>query len=90
MQRHQGGVDGDGDDREVEIVKHDVDVLVDPSLEAQVQVQRPAADVLQGAGVIRPARAKQKKGRRGKNAKDKLTNASSDKTLPTPTCNRHL
>lgn len=58
-------MDGDGDDGEVEVVEHDVDVLVDPSLEAQVQVQRPAADVLQGAGVVRPARGKQKKRRRG-------------------------
>lgn len=48
-------MDGDGNDGEVEVVKHDVDVLVDSSLEAQVQVQRPATDVLQRAGIIRPA-----------------------------------
>lgn len=54
-------MDGDGNDREVEVVKHDVDVLVDSSLEAQVQVQRPATDVLQRAGIIRPVCMKYKK-----------------------------
>lgn len=58
MQRHQGGVDGDGDDRQMEVVEHDVDVLVDASLEAKVQTERAAADVLQRAGIIWPAEIK--------------------------------
>lgn len=34
-------------DRQVEIVKHDVDVLVDASLEAKVQTKCAPADILQ-------------------------------------------
>lgn len=39
-------MDGDGDDRQVEVVKHDVDVLVDSSLKAQVQTKCAATDAL--------------------------------------------
>lgn len=34
MQRHQGGMDGYRDDRQMEVVKHDIDMLVDASLKA--------------------------------------------------------
>ena len=47
-------MDQHGDDGQVEVVEHDVDMLMDASLEAKVQAQRPAADALQGAGVLRP------------------------------------
>lgn len=33
-------------DRQMEVVKHDVDVLVDASLEAKVQTECAAADIL--------------------------------------------
>lgn len=49
-------MDCDGHDREVEVVEHDVGVVVEAPVEAQVQLQRPAADQLQGAQVVRPAR----------------------------------
>lgn len=47
-------MDGDRYDRQVEIVKHDVDVLVDASVEAKVQAQGPAADTLQRGGLLWP------------------------------------
>lgn len=46
MQRHKRGMDGYRDDRQVEVVKHDIDVLVDASLKAKVQTKCAATDVL--------------------------------------------
>lgn len=46
MKCHQGGVDSYGDDRKVEVVKHDIDMLVDASLKAKVQTQCAATDIL--------------------------------------------
>lgn len=64
-------MDGNGNDREVKVVKHDIDVLVDSSLQAQVQVQCPATDVLQRAGIFRPARVKTgEKKQKNKNKKE--------------------
>lgn len=42
------------DDRQVEVVKHDVDVLVDASVEAKVQTQRSTADALERTWVLGP------------------------------------
>ena len=39
-------MDSNGDDRQVEIVKHDIDVLVDASLKAKVQTKCATTDVL--------------------------------------------
>lgn len=39
-------MDGYRDDRQVEVVKHDIDVLVDASLQAQVQTKCAATDIL--------------------------------------------
>lgn len=87
-------MDGNGNDREVKVVKHDIDVLVDSSLQAQVQVQCPATDVLQRAGIFRPARVKtgEKKTKKsqGTTRDRKFTNPSGNKTVTTPTCSRHL
>lgn len=47
-------MDGGRDDRQVEVVKHDIDVLVDASVEAKVQAQRSTADALQRTGVVGP------------------------------------
>lgn len=47
MEGHQGGVDDDRNDRQVEVVKHDVGVLVDASLEAKVQTKCAPTDILQ-------------------------------------------
>lgn len=47
MQCDQRGVDGDGDDRQVKVVKHDIDVLVHASMETKMQSQSPTADTLQ-------------------------------------------
>lgn len=46
MKCHQRGVDGYRDDRKVEVVKHDIDVLVDASLKAKVQTKCAATDIL--------------------------------------------
>lgn len=54
MQGHQWGVDGGRDDRQVKVVKHDIDVLVDASVEAKVQAQQSTADALERTRVIRP------------------------------------
>lgn len=51
-------MDGHGDDRQVEVVKHDVDVLVDASLEAKVQTKGAAADILERAGIVWPVEMK--------------------------------
>lgn len=47
-------MDGYRDDRQVEVVKHDIDVLVDASLKAKVQTKCAATDILQRARIIRP------------------------------------
>lgn len=47
MEGHQGGVDDYRNDRQVEVIKHDVDVLVDASLKAKVQMECAAANILQ-------------------------------------------
>lgn len=39
-------MDSYGDDRKVEVVKHDIDMLVDASLKAKVQTQCAATDIL--------------------------------------------
>lgn len=49
-------MNGYRDDRQVEIVKHDVDVLVDASLKAKVQTECAAADVLERAWIIWPVK----------------------------------
>lgn len=54
MEGHQGGVDDYRNDRQVEVVKHDVGVLVDASLEAKVQTKRAPADILQRAWLFWP------------------------------------
>lgn len=37
VQGHQGAMDGHGDDGQVEVVEHDVDVLMDSPLEVKVE-----------------------------------------------------
>lgn len=54
MQGHQWCVDSGRDDRQVEVVKHDVDVLVDASVEAKVQTQRSTADALERTRILGP------------------------------------
>lgn len=39
-------MDGYRDDRQVEVVEHDIDMLVDASLKAKVQTKCAAADIL--------------------------------------------
>lgn len=39
-------MDGYRDDRQVEVVKHDIDVLVDASLKGKVQTKCAATDIL--------------------------------------------
>lgn len=39
-------MDSYGDDRQVEVVKHDIDVLMDASLKAKVQTKCAATDIL--------------------------------------------
>ena len=46
MKCHEGGMDGYGHDRQVEVVKHDINVLVDASLKAKVQTDCAATDIL--------------------------------------------
>lgn len=58
MQCHQRGMDGYGDDRQVEVVKHDIDVLVDASLEAKVHSKSSATDILERAWIIWPMEIK--------------------------------
>lgn len=54
-------MDSGRDDRQVEVVKHDIDVLVDASMEAKVQTQRSTADALERTRVLGPKhRQKQK------------------------------
>lgn len=55
MQGHQGGVQAEGQGRQVEVVEHDAGVMVQAVGGAEVQAQRAAADLLQGAQVLRPA-----------------------------------
>lgn len=55
VQGNQGCVDGHRDDRQVEVVEHDIDVLVDASVQAKVQAERTTADVLQGAELLGPS-----------------------------------
>ncbi len=50
MQGHQWCVDRGRDDRQVEVVKHDVDILMDASVEAKVQTQRSTTDALERTG----------------------------------------
>ena len=45
-------MDGHGDDRQVEVVKHNVDLLVDAFLEAKVQTKNATADALERALVL--------------------------------------
>ena len=52
VQGDQGGVDRHGDDREVEVVEHNVDLLVDAFLEAKVQTKNATADALERALVL--------------------------------------
>lgn len=47
-------MDGGRDDRQVEVVKHYVDVLVDASVEAKVQTQCATADALERTRVLGP------------------------------------
>lgn len=54
MERHQGGMNGHRDDRKVEVVKHDINMLVDASLKAKVQTKCATTDVLQRGRVIGP------------------------------------
>lgn len=54
MQGHQWSVDCGRDDRQVEVVKHDIDVVVDASVKAKVQTQRTTADALQRTWLLRP------------------------------------
>lgn len=42
-------MDNHRDDRKVEIIKHNINVLVDASIEAKVQTKYAATDILQGA-----------------------------------------
>lgn len=46
-------MDGHGHDRQVEVVKHDIDLLVDASVKAKVQSEGAAADILESARVLR-------------------------------------
>lgn len=46
MECHKGSMDDYRDDGQVEIVKHNMNVLVDASLEAKVQTKYAATDVL--------------------------------------------
>lgn len=39
-------MDGYGNDRQVEVVKHDIDMLMDASLKAKVQTECAATDIL--------------------------------------------
>ena len=52
VQGDQGGVDRHGDDRQVEVVEHNVDLLVDAFLEAKVQTKNATADALERALVL--------------------------------------
>ncbi len=54
MQGHQWCVDRGRDDRQVEVVKHDVDFLMDASVEAKVQTQRSTTDALERTRVLGP------------------------------------
>lgn len=45
-------MDGHRDDRQMEVVKHDVNVLVDAPLEAKVQMKYAAAYILQTSWVF--------------------------------------
>lgn len=47
-------MDSGRDDRQVEVVKHDVDVLVDASVETKVQTQCSTADALERTRVLGP------------------------------------
>lgn len=55
VQGHQGGVHGDGDHGEVEVVEHDGDVVVQPPAGVEVQAQCAAADHGHGRDVPQPA-----------------------------------
>lgn len=53
-------MDGDRNDRQVEIVKHDIDVLVYAFLKAKVQMKSTATNILQRVWIIRPGGIKRK------------------------------
>lgn len=46
MKRDEGRVNSNRHDRKMEVVKHDINVLVDASLKAKVQTKCAAADIL--------------------------------------------
>jgi len=52
VQGDQRGVDRHGDDGQVEVVEHDVDVLVDAFLKAKVQTENATADTLESARIL--------------------------------------
>lgn len=51
-------MDGYRHDRQVEVVKHDIDVLVDASLKAKVQTKCAATDILERAWITWPVEIK--------------------------------
>lgn len=51
-------MDGYRNDRQVEVVEHDIDMLVDASLKAKVQTKCAATDILQSAWIIWPVEIK--------------------------------
>lgn len=44
VQCHQGGVNRDGDHRQMEVIEHDGQVMVKAVMWMEVKTQRPAAD----------------------------------------------
>lgn len=55
MESDQRGMDGDGDDGQVEVVEHDGHVVVEAAAGLEVQAQQPAADQGHGTDVPQPA-----------------------------------
>lgn len=57
-------MDGYRDDRQVEVVKHDIDMLVDASLKTKVQTKCAATDILQRTWIIWPVEIKNERHKR--------------------------
>lgn len=56
LQSHQGSVDGHRDHRQVEVVKHDWDLVVQASPGVEMQAKRAAADHRGPSHVPQPGR----------------------------------
>lgn len=54
VQRHQGGVNGDGDHRQVEVIKHDGQMMVKAVVWMKVKTQSPAANQRHRGDICQP------------------------------------